>query len=131
MARRRDDGSGKRKESLRFVLIGPRPHGTLKLSDRLFDGAPAGAARNRLPKDGGARRVGANLSFSRRTAAVLIAAAALSAGLAGVIVGVRDEGWIIGLLGGGIALYGLAWIPVVYRGRLPGGRLRLYPWRRE
>jgi hypothetical protein len=111
MAPGRDSKSKRKKEAVRFVVISPKVSTPLKFSDRLFDPA--------------------NLSFSRRIGAALIAAACIFAGLALTALGLRDGSWFIGLLGPAAIFYGTAWGQVAFGGRLRGGRLRLNPWRRK
>jgi hypothetical protein len=131
MVPKRGHASKTRKASLRFVLIGPKPTSVLKFSDRLLRQETAGKARG--PRGEAAHREppGANLPFTSRIVAALIAAVWIFAGLAATVIGAREGKWLPGLLGPASALYGIAWVRVAYRGRLAGGRLRLNPWRRE
>ncbi len=131
MVPKRTSASKTGKDSLRFVLIGPKPTSVLKFSDRLLE-------RKTAWKDLGSRarhsrrvRHGTNLSPVRRMAAVLIAGAWIFAGLAATGYGAREGEWLPGLLGPVSTLYGIAWFRAAYRGRMAGGRLRLDPWRRE
>jgi len=120
MASKRAKSSKRRKDSLRFVLIPPKPTQLLEFSDRL------------LRKDARAR-AGAdpNLPFSRRAAAALISAVWIAAGIAATAYGVRERSWGPGLLGPALLLYGIAWFRLAYVGRSAGGRLGLNPWRTE
>jgi len=107
MTRSRD----KKKDTVRFVVNGPKAFAPLSFSDRLFDPA--------------------DLSFSRRVGAVLITAVCFCAGSVLVALGVRGRNWIVGLLGSLVIAYGVAWARIVCEGRLRGGRLRLNLWRRK
>jgi hypothetical protein len=120
-----------RKDSLRFVLIGPRPTSVLKFSDRLLRRETA--EKGHSPRRKGPPRVGAgpDLTPARRVLASLIAAVLVCAGLAATVIGAREGNWFPGLLGPLSILYGIAWFQVAYRGRTAGGRLRLNLWRRE
>lgn len=108
MAHKRD--KSRKKDSVRFAVIHPKSFAPLSFSDRLF--------------------AQANLSFGRRVAAVLFAAASLCAGSALVALGVRDRSWPLGVPGALAVLYGVMWARAACEGRLPGGRLRLIPWGR-
>lgn len=110
MAPRREKPT-KKKDSVRFVLISPRASGPLSFSDRLFDTA--------------------NLSFSRRIGAVLITAVCFCAGSILVALFARDRNWSLGIPGVLALIYGIGWARVSLEGRMPGGRLRLNPWRRK
>lgn len=111
VVRRRGSESKGKKDAVRFVLIGSKVTTPLKFSDRLFDPA--------------------DLSFSRRVGAALIAAACIGAGLALTVLGLRDGNWFIGLLGPAAIFYGTGWGQAAFEGKLAGGRLRLNPWRRS
>ena len=107
----RRDKPTKKKDSVRFAVISPKASSPLSFSDRLFDPA--------------------NLSFPRRVGATLIAAACFCAGSVLIAFGVRYRNWFVGLLGPLSILYGIAWARIACDGKLPGGRLRLNPWRRK
>jgi len=62
--------------------------------------------------------------------AALIAAICICAGLAVIILGVRNGQWLLVLFGPFPVSYGIGWVWVAHDGRLPGGRLRLNPWDR-
>jgi hypothetical protein len=61
----------------------------------------------------------------------MVAAICICAGLAMIVPGVRNEKWLLALLGPFGVWYGIAWVLVAHEGRLPGGRLRLNPWGRR
>jgi hypothetical protein len=131
MAPKRKNRSKKKKDSVRFIVINPKPSSRLKLSDRLFHPEPAGPIRSARTKVPPLEDHQPNLSLSKRVVATLIAAIWLCAGLAMIVLGVRNENWLVALFGPFATWYGLAWLRVAYEGRLPGGRLRLNPWGRE
>jgi len=106
----RQGKTSKRKDSVRYVVTGPRESVPLSLSERLFD--PAG------------------LSFSRRLGAALIGGACLCAGTLVAAFGARERNGLAGFLGMFSILYGVGWARVAIAGRSPGGRLRLNPWGR-
>jgi hypothetical protein len=62
--------------------------------------------------------------------ATLIAAICIYAGLAMIVLGVRNGKWLLVFLGPFGVWYGIAWVRVAHEGWLPGGRLRLNPWGR-
>lgn len=127
MASKRARPSKSRKDSLRFVLIPPKPTRLLEFSDRMY-------RKDARATVAGVRRDAAsepNLSFSRRVAAALIAAVWICAGGAAAAYGVREGAWVPGVAGPVLLLYGIAWFRVAHRGRSAGGRLRLKPWRTE
>jgi hypothetical protein len=107
----RHDKPTKKKDSVRFVVISPKASGPLSFSDRLFEPA--------------------NLSIPRRAGAVLITAACFCAGSVLVAFFARDLNWVFGILGLLAVVYGVGWARVSLEGKLPGGRLRLNPWRRK
>jgi len=100
----------RKKDSVRFAVIHPKSSTPLSFSDRLF--------------------AQANLSFGRRVAAILYAAVSLCAGSALIALGVRDRSWPFGVPGALAVLYGVMWARAACEGRLPGGRLRVFPWGR-
>lgn len=106
----RKQNKSRKKDSVRFAVIHPRTSAPLSFSDRLF--------------------AQANLSFGRRAAAILYAAASLCAGSALLALGVRDRSWLLGVPGALAVLYGVMWARAACEGRLPGGRLRVIPWGR-
>lgn len=130
MAPKRGDRSRKKKDDVRFVIIRPKSSGRLKLPDRLFQPertGPALSVRAKVPPMG---RHLPNLSLPNRIMAALIAAVCICAGLAMIVLGVRNGTWLLVLLGPFGVWYGIAWVRVADEGRLPGGRLRLNPWGR-
>lgn len=125
MAPKRGDRSRHKKDNLRFVLIRPKASSRMKLPDRLFH--PGRTVRARiLPPE--SRHP--NLSLPDRIVATSLAAIWLCAGLAMIVLCVRNGKWLLSLLGISGAWYGMAWARVAHEGRLPGGRLRLNPWAR-
>ncbi|MEK7375240.1 MAG: hypothetical protein AABZ85_09495 [Thermodesulfobacteriota bacterium] len=128
---KRGNRSRKKKGSVRFVIIGPKPSSRIKLSDRLFHPEPSGSVRSLRAQVLSPENGQPNLSFSQRLATILIAAIWLYAGLAIIVLGIRNGKWLVALLGLFAIWYGLGWFRVTYKGRLPGGRLRLNPWVRE
>ena len=130
MTTKRRNGSRKKKEDVRFIVINPKSSGRMKLPGRLFHPEGAGPARSFRGK---ARPLDShlpNLSLPNRIIAILIAAVCICAGLAMIILGVRNGKWLLVLLGPFPVSYGIAWVWVAHEGRLPGGRLRLNPLNR-
>jgi len=128
MAPKRRDRSRKKKDDLRFVVIKQKPSGRMKLSDRLFHPGrivPARSVRAKVPP---LESYLPNLSLPNRIMAILIAAICICAGLALIMLGLRDGKWLLVLLGPFAVFYGIAWVRVAHEGWLPGGRLRLNPW---
>ena len=128
---KRENRSRKKKDALRFVIIGPKPTSRMKLSDRLFGTDRSGPVRKLRAKLPMLESDHPNLSFSQRFIAILLAAVSVCVGLAIIVPAVQNGKWLIAFLGPFAIWYGLAWIRVAYDGRLPGGRLRLNPWGRE
>ena len=128
MAPKRGDRSRKKKVDVRFIVLDPKPSGRMKLPDRLFRPEGAGPARNFRAKARPLESPLPNLSLSRRIIATMIAAIFICTGLWVMILGVRNEKWLLVLLGPFSISYGIAWVWVAHDGRLPGGRLRLNPW---
>jgi hypothetical protein len=128
MAPKRGDRSKKKKDDVRFIVIKPKPSGRMKLPGRLFHPERAGPARSVRSKARPLESQLPNLSLSKRFMATLIAAICICAGLALIILGVRNGKWLFVLLGPFSVSYGIAWVWVAHEGRLPGGRLRLIPW---
>ncbi|MGE5248546.1 MAG: hypothetical protein ACM3L8_09385 [Verrucomicrobiota bacterium] len=131
MAPKRGSASRKRRDALRFVLIAPKRTRPLEFSDRLLHGGTAGRAHGLALTGPSHDRPGPNLSFLRRVAAAGIAAVGIFAGLAAATFGAREGEWVSGAAGTVLLLYGAGWFLAAVRGRLPGGRLGLNPWRRE
>jgi hypothetical protein len=102
----------------------------MKLPDRLFHPERTGQARRVREKVSPLESHLPNLSLPKRIMATLIAAICICAGLAMIVLGVRNEKWLLALLAPFGVWYGIAWILVAHEGRLPGGRLRLNPWGR-
>lgn len=128
---KREHRSRKKKDSVRFVVISPKPSSRMKLSDRLFRPESSGLVRNFRAKVPLLEVDHPNLSFSQRLMAILLAAVSLCSGLAIIVLAIQHGKWLIALLGPFAIWYGFAWFRVAYEGRLPGGRLRLNPWSRE
>lgn len=131
MEPKRGNRSRKKKDSVRYVIIAPKPSSRIRLSDRLFLPDPSGSARSARAKVPLLEVDQKNLSFIQRLVSFLASAAFLYAGLAVTVLGIRNGKWLLALLGLFAIWYGLGWIRVAYGGRLPGGRLRLNPWGRE
>lgn len=131
MAAKRGDRSRKKKDDVRFVVIKPKPSSRMKLPDRLFHPERTGEVRTFRPKDPPLESHLPNLSFPNRILATVFAAVCVCAGLAMIALGVQYERWLLLLTGPFGIWYGIAWVRVAYKGRLPGGRLRLNPWCRE
>ena len=130
MALKRRNRSSRKKDDVRFIVIKPNAPGRMKLPGRLFHPERAGPGRSDRAR---ARHPGSllpNLSLTRRFLATLIAAFCIFAGLAMIILGVRNGKWFLVLLGPFPISYGIGWVWVAHDGRLPGGRLRLNPWDR-
>ena len=123
MAPIRGDRSRKKKDDLRYILIKPKPSGRIKLPDRLFH--PARKVRAKVPP---MESHLPNLSLPNRIMAALIAAICICAGLAMIVLGVRNAKWLLVLLGPFGVWYGIAWVRVALDGWLPNGRLSLNPW---
>jgi hypothetical protein len=130
MAPKRRNRSREKKEDVRFIVINPKPSGRMKLPGRLFHPEGAGPPRTFRAKAWPLESHLPNLSLSKRFIATLIAATCFCAGLAMIILGVRNGKWLLVLLGPFLVSYGIAWVWVAHEGRLPGGRLRLNPWNR-
>jgi hypothetical protein len=128
MTPKRRNRSREKKEDVRFIVINPKPSGRIKLPDRLFHPEGAGPARSFRAKARPLESHLPNLSLPKRFLAALIAAICFCAGLAMIILGVRNGKWLLVLLGPFLVSYGIAWVWVAHEGRLPGGRLRLNPW---
>jgi hypothetical protein len=122
---KRGDRSRKKKIDVRFVIRRPKSSNRLKLPDRLFH--PARSVRAKVPPRESHLP---NLSLPNRIMVTLIAAICICAGLAMIVLGVRNEKWLLVLLGPFGVWYGIAWVRVAHERRLPGGRLRLNPWGR-
>jgi len=131
MATKRGDRSKKKKDDLRFVIIKPRQSGRMKLPDQLFRPGRIGPPRSVRAKVSPLESYLPNLPLPNRIMAALIAAVFICAGLAMVILGGRNGKWLLVLLGPFGVWYGIAWVRVAQEGWLPGGRLRLNPWRRR
>jgi len=130
MAPKRGDRSRKKKDDVRFIVIKPKPSGRMKLSGRLFQPERTGPARSVRTKARPLESHLPNLSLPKRFIATLIAAVCICAGLAMILLGVRNGEWLLALLGPFPVSYGIGWVWVAHEGRLPGGRLRLNPWKR-
>jgi hypothetical protein len=127
---KRRDRSRKKKADVRFIIIKPKSSGRMKLPDRVFHPERIGPARSVRAKVPLLESYLPNLSLSSRIMATLIAAICIYAGIAMIFLGVRNEKWLLVLLGPFGVWYGFAWVRVAHEGRLPGGRLRLNPWAR-
>ena len=127
---KRRDRSRKKKADVRFIIIKPKSSGRMKLPDRVFHPERIGPARSVRAKVPLLEGYLPNLSLSSRIMATLIAAICIYAGIAMIFLGVRNEKWLLLLLGPFGVWYGFAWIRVAHEGQLPGGRLRLNPWAR-
>ena len=122
MPPKRGDRPRKKKDDVRFVVL-RRKSARLKLPNQLFH--PARSVRAKvLPLDGPLT----NLSLPNRIMAALIAAICICAGLTMIVLGVRNDKWLLVLLGSFGVLYGIAWVRVALVGWLPNGRLSLNPW---
>ena len=130
MAPKRQNRSRNNKEDVRFIVINPKPSGRMKLPDRLFQSERAGPARSVRAKARPLESQLPNLSLPNRFIASLIAAICICAGLAMIVLGLRNGKWLHVLLGPFSVSYGIAWVWVAHEGWLPGGRLRLNPWNR-
>jgi hypothetical protein len=130
MAPKRGDRSRKKKDDVRFIVIKSKPSGRMKLPGRLFHPERVGSARSVRAKARPLESHLPNLSLPNRFMATLIAAICICAGLAMIILGVRNGKWLLVLLGPFPVSYGIAWVWVAHKGWLPGGRLRLNPWDR-
>jgi hypothetical protein len=128
MATKRGDRSRKKNADLRYIIIKPKLSGRIKLPDRLFHPERSGPARIIRAKVSPLESHLPNLSLPNRIMATLIAAICICAGLAMIVLGVRNGKWILVLIGPFGVWYGIAWIRVAHDGRLPGGRMRLNPW---
>ena len=130
MAPTRRNRTRKNKEDVRFIVINPKPSGRMKLPDRLFQPERGGPSRSVRAKARPLESQLPNLSLPKRFIATLIAAICICAGLAMIILGLRNGKWLLVLLGPFSVSYGIAWVWVAHEGWLPGGRLRLNPWNR-
>ena len=130
MAPKRGDRSRKKKDDVRFVIIRPKSSARLKLPNRLFQPERTDPARFVRAKVPPMESHLPNLSFPNRIMATLIAAVCICAGLAMIVLGMRNGTWLLVLLAPFGVWYGIAWVRVAHEGRLPGGRLRLNPWGR-
>ena len=128
MAPNRRNRSRKNREDIRFIVINPKPSERMKLPGRLFHPGGTGSARAFRAKARPLESHLPNLSLPKRFFAILIAAICFCAGIAMIILGVRNGMWLLALLGPISVSYGIAWVWVAHEGRLPGGRLRLIPW---
>ena len=128
MAPKRGDRSRKKKDNVRFVIIRSRTSGRLKLPDRLFHPERNGTGRSVRAKVSPVESRLPNLSLPNRLMATLIAAICICAGLAMIVLGVRNGKWLLVLLGPFGVWYGIAWVRVALEGWLPNGRLWLNPW---
>jgi len=128
MATKRGDRSRKKKVDLRYIIIKPKSSGRMKLPERLFHPERTGPTRIIRAKVSPLESHLQNLSLPNRIMATLIAAICICAGLAMIVLGVRNGKWLLVLLGPFGVWYGIAWIRVAHDGRLPGGRMRLNPW---
>jgi hypothetical protein len=135
MAGKQRNRSRKKKDDVRFVVIRPKTSRRLKLPDQLFHPKRSRPARSVWPKvDPKALPLESylpNLSLPTRIMSILIAALSIGASLAMIVLGVRNGKWLLVLPGSVGIWYGIAWVRVAHEGWLPGGRLRLNPWRRE
>jgi len=127
---KRRNRSRKNKEDVRFIVINPKSSGRMKLPDRLFQPERSGPARSVRAKARPLESQLPNLSLPKRFIATLIAAICICAGLAMILLGLRNGKWLLVLLGPFSVSYGIAWVWVAHEGWLPGGRLRLNPWNR-
>jgi len=129
MAPKRGDSSRKKKEDVRFIVINPKPSGRMKL--RIDCSVREGPV---LPVASGRRlgrwRASSRISPSQANPRHHDRSDFICAGLAMMILGVRNGKWLLVLLGPFSISYGIAWVWVAHDGRLPGGRLRLNPWNR-
>ena len=128
MAPKRGNRSRKKKDDVRYILIKPKPAGRIKLPDRLFLPGRDGPSQSVREKVSPLEDHLPNLSLPNRIMAILIAALCICAGLAMLVLGVRNGTWLLLLPGSFGVWYGIAWVRVAHEGRLPGGRLRLNPW---
>jgi hypothetical protein len=131
MATKRGDRSRKKKVDLRYIIIKPKSSGRIKLPERLFQPERTGSTRIIRAKVSPLESHLPNLSLPNRIVATLIAAICICAGLAMIVLGVRNGKWLLVLLGPFGVWYGIAWIRIAHDGRLPGGRMRLNPWGRR
>jgi len=122
MAPKRGDRPRKKKDDVRFVVL-RRKSARLKLPDQLFH--PTRSVRAKVsPLEGPLT----NLSLPNRIMAALIAAICICAGLTMIVLGVRNDKWVLVLPGPFGVWYGIAWVRVALDGWLPNGRLSLNPW---
>jgi hypothetical protein len=131
MAKKRGDRSRNKNADLRYILIKPKLSGRIKLPDRLFHPERTGPTRIIRAKVSPLESHLPNLSLPNRIMATLIAAICVCAGLAMIVLGVRNGKWLLVLLGPFGVGYGIAWVRVAHDGRLPGGRMRMNPWGRR
>jgi hypothetical protein len=125
---KRRDRSRKKKADVRFIIIKPKSSGRMKLPDRVFHPERIGPTRSVRAKVPLLESYLPNLSLSSRIMATLIAAICIYAGIAMIFLGVRNEKWLLVLLGPFGVWYGIAWVRVAHKGWLPKGRLWLNPW---
>jgi hypothetical protein len=131
MATKRGDRSRKKSADLRYILIKPKLSGRIKLPDRLFHPERTGPTRIIRAKVSPLESHLPNLSLPNRIMATLIAVVCICAGLAMIVLGMRNGKWLLVLLGPIGVWYGIGWVRVAHDGRLPGGRMRLIPWGRR
>jgi hypothetical protein len=131
MAKKRGDRSRNKNADLRYIIIKPKLSGRIKLPDRLFHPERTGPTRIIRAKVSPLESHLPNLSLPNRIMATLIAAICVCAGLAMIVLGVRNGKWLLVLLGPFGVGYGIAWVRIAHDGRLPGGRMRLNPWGRR
>jgi len=123
MSPKRGNRPRKKKDDVRFVVFRPKSSARLKLPDQLFH--PARSVRAKVsPLEGPLT----NLSLPNRIIAALIAAICICAGLTMIVLGVRNDQWLLLLLGPFGVWYGIAWVRVALEAWLPNGRLSLNPW---
>jgi hypothetical protein len=123
MPPKRGDRPRKKKDDVRFVVFRPKSSARLKLPDQLFH--PARSVRAKVSPLKGPLT---NLSLPNRIMAALIAAICICAGLTMIVLGVRNDKWLLVLLGPFGVWYGIAWVRVALEGWLPKGRLSPNPW---
>jgi len=122
MAPKRGDRPRKKKDDVRFVVL-RRKSARLKLPEQLFH--PARSVRAKVSPLKGPLK---NLSLPNRFIAALIAAICICASLTMIVLGVRNDKWLLVLPGPFGVWYGIAWVRVALEGWLPNGRLSLNPW---
>ena len=95
----------------------------MKIPDKLFH--PARSVRAKVsPLDGPLT----NLSLPYRIMAALIAAICICVELTMIVLGVRNDKWLLVLLGPFGVWSGYEYVRVALEGWLPNGRLSLNPW---